>query len=222
MSGAEIIRSTRDGNHSDNGSGAGQALSIEVTRLQHHYGEGETRKQVLFDNRLKIRPGEIVIMTGPSGSGKTTLLTLIGTLRRVQEGSLKILGQELNGASDSEIVELRKQIGFIFQAHNLFESLTAFQNVRMATELVGMDNREVESKINAMLTRLGLGSDNPRLNRVHHKPKNLSGGQKQRVAVARGTNTRSAYRACGRTNRGARRTFGSNRGDDVSRNGFTT
>ena len=63
------------------------------------YGEGESRKQVLFNNDLKIRRGEIVIMTGPSGSGKTTLLTLAGTLRSVQEGSLKVLGQQLQGIS---------------------------------------------------------------------------------------------------------------------------
>jgi putative ABC transport system ATP-binding protein len=181
MSEDAVTRSTRDG--------AGnllQSYSVEIENLQHYYGEGETRKQVLFDNTLKIQPGEIVIMTGPSGSGKTTLLTLIGTLRRVQEGSLKILGHELLGASNTKIVGLRKQIGFIFQAHNLFESLTAFQNVRMATELAGMDNSQVTPRINAILTRLGLGSTNPRLNRIHHKPKKLSGGQKQRVAVARG------------------------------------
>ena len=154
--------------------------SVTVTQLQHAYGENDARKQVLFDNDLQIRSGEIVIMTGPSGSGKTTLLTLIGTLRSVQDGSLKILGTELKGLSADRIVELRKEIGFIFQAHNLFESLTAFQNVKMATELVGMKTSEAKPKIEAALTRLGLGE------RIHYKPKSLSGGQKQRVAIARG------------------------------------
>ena len=153
---------------------------IEIEGLNHYFGKGDARTQALFENKLKVGRGEIVIMTGPSGSGKTTLLTLIGTLRTVQEGSLKVLGEELNGMSVNGINQLRKQIGFIFQAHNLFGSLTAYQNVKMATELVGMGASEVKPKIESMLTRLGLGE------RIHYKPKSLSGGQKQRVAIARG------------------------------------
>jgi putative ABC transport system ATP-binding protein len=155
-------------------------LSVNIEGVNHYYGEGETRKQVLFGNDLKIRRGEIVIMTGPSGSGKTTLLTLVGTLRSVQEGSLKVLGEELNGISLANTTMLRKQTGFIFQAHNLFESLTAFQNVKMSTELMGMPTSESKPRIEETLTRLGLGE------RIHYKPKSLSGGQKQRVAIARG------------------------------------
>ena len=88
--------------------------TVMVRGLNHYFGEGELRKQALFDNNLEVRRGEIVIMTGPSGSGKTTLLTLIGTLRTVQEGSLKVLGNELNGADRDLIVRLRKEMGFIF------------------------------------------------------------------------------------------------------------
>ncbi len=159
---------------------ANQPPVIQVDQLNHHFGSGDSKTQALFENKLNVRPGEIVIMTGPSGSGKTTLLTLIGTLRTVQEGSLKILGQELNGMSQLGLTEIRKNIGFIFQAHNLFGSLTAFQNVKMATELVGLKGSTVKPKIEQMLTRLGLGE------RIHYKPKSLSGGQKQRVAIARG------------------------------------
>ena len=153
---------------------------IAVDGLNHYFGHGDARTQALFSNNLKVGRGEIVIMTGPSGSGKTTLLTLIGTLRTVQEGSLKIIGEELRGMSAHHINEVRKKIGFIFQAHNLFGSLTAYQNVKMATELVGMGSREVKPRIEELLTRLGLGE------RIHYKPKSLSGGQKQRVAIARG------------------------------------
>ena len=153
---------------------------IQVNGLSHYYGEGEARKQVLHSNVLEVQPGEIVIMTGPSGSGKTTLLTLIGTLRQVQEGSLKIMGEELNGISESDIIRLRRRVGFIFQAHNLFESLTAFQNVKMAAELVHMPPEVAKDRIVNTLTRLGLGE------RIHYKPRSLSGGQKQRVAIARG------------------------------------
>jgi putative ABC transport system ATP-binding protein len=155
-------------------------LSVNVDQVSHYYGEGDTRKQVLFQNELKIRRGEIVIMTGPSGSGKTTLLTLVGTLRSVQEGSLKVLDTELNGISPADTTMLRKKTGFIFQAHNLFESLTAFQNVKMSTELLGYKSADIKPKIEATLSRLGLGE------RIHYKPKSLSGGQKQRVAIARG------------------------------------
>lgn len=155
-------------------------FAISVEGVQHYFGSEPNRSQVLHDNVLRIRPGEVVIMTGPSGSGKTTLLTLMGTLRRVQEGSLRLLGHELLGMSDAGIIELRKQLGFIFQAHNLFDSLTATDNVRMATELVGMDSRAANKRIVDLLTRLQLGQ------RLKHKPSQLSGGQKQRVAVARG------------------------------------
>ncbi len=155
-------------------------LSVDVEGVNHYYGEGETRKQVLFDNNLKIRRGEIVIMTGPSGSGKTTLLTLAGTLRSVQEGSLKVLGTQLNGISQFDTTQLRKSTGFIFQAHNLFESLTAFQNVKMSTELLQIPASESKTRIVSTLTRLGLDQ------RIHYKPHSLSGGQKQRVAIARG------------------------------------
>jgi putative ABC transport system ATP-binding protein len=157
-----------------------EELSVRAAGVDHFYGSGEAQKQVLFENRLEIRRGEIVIMTGPSGSGKTTLLTLIGTLRSLQQGSLQVLGRELAGMARPEAVELRKNVGFIFQAHNLFESLTAFQNVKMAAELVGLDPRQSRSEISTLLGRLGLAQ------RIHYKPKSLSGGQKQRVAIARG------------------------------------
>jgi putative ABC transport system ATP-binding protein len=153
---------------------------IQINRLNHYFGSGEAKTHTLSDNTLRVRRGEIVFLTGPSGSGKTTLLTLIGTLRTVQQGNLVVLGEELNGIGQHAVAALRKKTGFIFQAHNLFGSLTAFQNVRMATDLVGMPRAEAKPKIEQMLTRLGLGE------RIHYKPKSLSGGQKQRVAIARG------------------------------------
>lgn len=159
-----------------------QEPSIQVRQLNHYYGSGDLRKQVLFDNNLTVYPGEIIIMTGPSGSGKTTLLTLIGTLRSVQEGELWLLNQPLHQASDRQRMEMRRQIGFIFQAHNLFESLSATQNVRMSLELVepSGNRRDQTMRCKEMLEAVGLGQ------RTGHKPKQLSGGQKQRVAIARG------------------------------------
>jgi putative ABC transport system ATP-binding protein len=155
-----------------------QELSVQVRGLNYYFGQGDLRKQVLYDINLDLRRGQIVIMTGPSGSGKTTLLTLIGALRSPGQGSLKVLGQELVGLGDRQMVAVRRNIGFIFQAHNLFESLTATQNVEMAVELTG-NLRAKEERAEAMLAKVGLGD------RSHHKPAALSGGQKQRVAIAR-------------------------------------
>lgn len=153
--------------------------AVRVRELNHVFGKGELRRQVLFSNRLELSPGEIVIMTGPSGSGKTTLLTLIGALRTVQEGSVSVLGRELAGLSRRQLVDVRQNIGFIFQSHNLFQSLTAMQNVRMALELQDYTRAERQSRSQEMLTALGLAD------RLHYKPGALSGGQKQRVAIAR-------------------------------------
>jgi putative ABC transport system ATP-binding protein len=160
----------------------GQQPSIRVRGLNHYFGLGELRKQVLFNNDLTVYPGEILIMTGPSGSGKTTLLTLLGGLRSVQEGELEVLGQRLTGASANGMERFRREVGFIFQSHNLFESLTAMQNVRMALELCNPTGTPGEhtARAESILKEVGLE------NRVHYRPKQLSGGQKQRVAIARG------------------------------------
>jgi putative ABC transport system ATP-binding protein len=153
-------------------------LAVQIRQLNYYFGQGDLRKQVLHDINLDLPKGQIVIMTGPSGSGKTTLLTLIGALRFLQEGSLNVLSQELVGLSKSDLVEVRRNIGFIFQAHNLFESLTASQNVEMAVEVLEQWGSKRKRAVE-MLTQLGLGE------RVDYKPKALSGGQKQRVAIAR-------------------------------------
>ena len=160
----------------------GQTPSIRAEALSHYFGSGELRKQVLFENHLTVYPGEIIIMTGPSGSGKTTLLTLLGALRSVQQGNLEVLGQPLDGASPKAMEQFRRQVGFIFQAHNLFDSLNATQNVRMAIELCYPHRSAHEQTLAAedILRAVGLE------NRLHHRPKQLSGGQKQRVAIARG------------------------------------
>ncbi len=153
---------------------------LSIQNLDHYFGHGSLRKQVLCNINLEINVGEIVIMTGPSGSGKTTLLTLVGALRSTQSGSLRVLGRELCGASAQELVQVRRQNGYIFQAHNLHGSLTALQNVKMALELhqyIGLKNMRTRSA--QMLEQVGLG------NHLHYYPDKLSGGQKQRVAIAR-------------------------------------
>ncbi|RDH51328.1 DevA family ABC transporter ATP-binding protein [Fischerella thermalis] len=153
---------------------------ISIQHINHYYGKGALRRQILFDINLEIYPGEIVLMTGPSGSGKTTLLSLIGGLRSVQEGSLKFLGKELYRASQTKLVNIRRNIGYIFQAHNLLEFLTARQNVQMAVELnKNISQKEAIAKAESILRAVGLGQ------RINYYPDSLSGGQKQRIAIAR-------------------------------------
>lgn len=153
---------------------------IRVTGLNHWFGSGEARKQAIFDVNLEVERGSLTILMGPSGSGKTTVLTLMGCLRDVQDGSVELLGTELNGAGARAQVALRRRLGFIFQAHNLHASLTARQNVLMGLEVHGRgDTEEYRNAADHMLDLVGLG------HRLDYLPGNLSGGQKQRVAVAR-------------------------------------
>ncbi|HBL13697.1 MAG TPA: ABC transporter [Cyanobacteria bacterium UBA11162] len=153
---------------------------VSIKHLNHYFGERALRKPVLSNINLDIQSGEIVILSGPSGSGKTTLLTLVGGLRSVYEGSLKVFSQELRGASEAQLVTIRRYIGYIFQSHNLLRSLTARQNVQMSIKLhENVSRLEARSKSEAALKLVGLE------NRIDYYPENLSGGQKQRVAIAR-------------------------------------
>ena len=158
----------------------GEQPVISLQNVNHWFGSGDSRKHALKDITLDIYPGQIVICTGPSGSGKTTLLTMLGGLRSCQDGSLKILGQELNGASKEQLADLRLNVGFIFQAHNLMMFLNARRNVRLSLELHDrFYDQDMDQLATAMLEKVGLGD------RVDYMPANLSGGQRQRVAIAR-------------------------------------
>ena len=154
--------------------------TVSINNLSHFYGLGENRKKVLDGININIRKRELVLLRGPSGCGKTTLLTLIGALRTCQEGSLYVLNNELNGASRKIRQRLRRNIGMIFQGHNLLRCLTAEQNVQMGADLLSdltyLQRREISRN---WLSEVGLDD--------HHKklPSDLSGGQKQRVAIAR-------------------------------------
>ncbi|KAM3093125.1 DevA family ABC transporter ATP-binding protein [Phormidesmis sp. 146-35] len=153
---------------------------ISIRNLNHYFGAKDLRKSVLTDINFDVQSGEIVILTGPSGSGKTTLLTLIGALRSLQEGSLTVLDQELKNANKQKLRQVRSQIGFIFQSHNLLKCLKAWENVAMSLKLhpqIALPDRQARSL--SMLASVGLQS------RAHYYPENLSGGQKQRVAIAR-------------------------------------
>jgi putative ABC transport system ATP-binding protein len=152
--------------------------TIQIQNLNHSFGKGNLKIPVLNDINLEIPAGEITILTGPSGSGKTTLLTLIGALRSMQTGSLRVLDRELLAAKQSQLVETRSNIGYIFQAHNLLKSLTAWENVAMPLKLHPQIKDRQDRAIN-VLTAVGLAD------RTGYYPDSLSGGQKQRVAIAR-------------------------------------
>jgi putative ABC transport system ATP-binding protein len=161
---------------------AGTALII-VEHLDHAFEEAGTAKPVLRDINLCVHPGEIVILTGPSGSGKTTLLTMLGGLRAAQSGRLEILGAGLLHAEKATLTRLRRQVGFIFQAHNLMPYLTALENVRVGLEVhpswLERGRPAMDHQAAAVLAQVGLAE------RASFYPEKLSGGQKQRVAIAR-------------------------------------
>lgn len=153
---------------------------VTLRHLNHAFGKGSLKKTVLTDISLNLNPGEVVILEGPSGSGKTTLLTLIGALRSAQTGSLKILGQELLGANKQQLIQVRNQIGFIFQAHHLLDCLTAWENVCMSLKLhPSIPKSQYRQRSIEILAAVGLGDF------VDVYPRQLSGGQQQRVAIAR-------------------------------------
>jgi putative ABC transport system ATP-binding protein len=153
---------------------------ISIQHLNHYFGKRLLRKQVLFDISLTINPGEIVILTGPSGSGKTTLLTLIAGLRAIQNGSARVLNCELYKATDQQLLQLRRKIGYIFQKHNLVPFLTASQNVQMSLNLCdAFSKQQLRRRAESILELVNLQ------HRVDYYPEHLSEGQKQRVAIAR-------------------------------------
>jgi len=153
---------------------------VSSRHVNFWFGEGDLKKQVLFDVCMEVAPGEIVLLTGPSGSGKTTLLTLVGALRKVRDGELDVLSRPLHAVSLNDLVDVRREIGFIFQQHNLLPFLTARQNVELMFELHrDVSHGDASRLTEDLLTSVGLAD------RMDYYPAKLSGGQKQRVAVAR-------------------------------------
>ena len=136
--------------------------------------------QVLKGIDLEINKGEIISIVGPSGAGKTTLLQIMGTLDEPDGGVLQIDGTMVSRMKEKELSAFRnKNIGFVFQFHQLLPEFTALENVMIPALIAGVSSKEAHERAMKILDFMGL------VDRASHKPNELSGGEKQRVAVAR-------------------------------------
>jgi len=149
---------------------------IEIKGIKKSFGS----LQVLKGIDLHIDKGEVVSIVGASGAGKTTLLQIIGTLERPDEGQIVIDGVDVSKLSSRKLSEFRnKNIGFVFQFHQLLPEFTAIENIMIPSFIAGKSTKEAKQRATELLEFMGLSD------RANHKPNELSGGEKQRVAVAR-------------------------------------
>ncbi len=154
--------------------------AICLKNVKKYFHEGEHVVQAVNEVDLVIQKGEFAALAGPSGSGKTTLLNLTGGLDRPDSGEISISGITTNDKSDDALTELRlRKIGFVFQAYNLIQVLTAFENVQFVLQIQGVPDSEHRDRILPLFETLGLKGLENRF------PSQLSGGQQQRVAVTR-------------------------------------
>lgn len=152
-------------------------LVVEAINLTKLFGDG-AEVRALDGVNLQIADGEFLAVMGPSGSGKSTLLNLIGALDRPTEGSVKVNGQDLAEVKDLDRFRAR-EIGFVFQLHNLIPTLTARENVEVPMQGIGVPGDRRRQRALELLHLVGLGE------RVDFLPSQLSGGERQRVAIAR-------------------------------------
>jgi putative ABC transport system ATP-binding protein len=154
---------------------------IVATGIHFRYELDASLPPVLDEVSLSVAAGEWVLLSGPSGSGKTTLLSLVGGLRSMQAGELTVLGQSLQAKDEAGLTALRRQIGFIFQDHHLFDVLSARETLQLTMQLHAerYTSKDFAQRPIAMLETVGLAS------RMDALPSQLSTGQRQRVAVAR-------------------------------------
>ena len=149
---------------------------IIAKNIRHSYGDLEVLKGI----DMEINKGEFVSIQGVSGAGKTTLLNILGTLEKIQDGKLEINNKNINNLHEKDITTLRnKEIGFVFQFHNLLAEFSALENVMLPSLISGEKEKNAKKNAIKILTKLGMQD------RIHHSPQNLSGGEKQRVAIAR-------------------------------------
>ena len=157
-----------------------QLSVLTATNIVKDLGSGAGTVRALKGVSLELRPGELTLLMGPSGSGKTTLLSILGCILTPTEGTLTVAGHATSGLNAEALANLRRQhVGFIFQSYNLFPTLTAEENVRLALDVRGERGPDVVARAQRALQQVGLG------HRMKSYPGNMSGGEQQRVAVAR-------------------------------------
>ena len=150
---------------------------IEYKHVDKYYGD----YHALRDINLEIEEGQVVVLLGPSGSGKSTLIRTMNALESIETGSLIVNGHELDNASNKELVQLRKEVGMVFQHFNLYPHKTVLENVTLAPiKVLGISQKEAEETAEKYLTYVNMWD------RKDSYPGMLSGGQKQRIAIARG------------------------------------
>ena len=156
------------------------SVAVRAAGLTKTYQDGVRRVEVLRGVDLAVEPGEMVAIVGPSGSGKSTLLHLLGTLDRPDAGTVVIGGRSLAGLSGTALAAFRnRQIGFVFQFHQLLPDFTALENVMVPGRIAGIEPRQVGEGARRLLSEVGLAE------RLDHFPNQLSGGERQRVALCR-------------------------------------
>lgn len=158
------------------------AIELSAVAKRYDMPDSGAPQWVLRDLDLEVKAREAVAVIGPSGSGKSTLLNIIGTLDRLDRGSVRLSGRDVTTLSDTALAAFRiREIGFVFQLHHLLPQLTALENVLLPTlpRSTGIDSRAANDRGRELLDRVGLGD------RLHHRPGRLSGGECQRVAVVR-------------------------------------
>ncbi|MHA2425315.1 MAG: ABC transporter ATP-binding protein [Candidatus Thorarchaeota archaeon] len=152
---------------------------IELVDLEKQYMMGKVPVDALCGINLSIDPGEFIAILGPSGSGKSTMLNMIGALDKPSKGIVKIEGVDLTTMNESQLANIRRRIGFVFQFFNLIPRLNARESVELPMAIQGISRRERSKRAEELLAIVGLGD------RIEHKPSELSGGERQRVAIAR-------------------------------------
>ncbi len=156
------------------------ALILEAEDIVKELGKGAGRVVALKGVSISLAPGELTLLMGPSGSGKTTLLSILGCILAPTSGVLRVAGRNTADATPEELAVLRREhMGFIFQSYNLFPTLNACENVRIALDVRGQKGYAAAARAEEVLRQVGLG------HRLRSFPGNLSGGEQQRVAVAR-------------------------------------
>ena len=156
---------------------------IKAHDIHKSYGDLEVLKGVA----LEVKPSEVISIVGPSGAGKTTILQILGTLSKMDSGTLKIDSEEVGKLGDDALSDFRnRKIGFVFQFHNLLPEFTALENVMIPALIACRDKGETEKEAKRLLDMMQLSE------RTTHTPAALSGGEQQRVAIARALINRPA------------------------------